>query len=185
VPMLLTQDSLPILGRAGPAHAPLPCATSPLLVRPFGARQAGAGCCPMTCGTSANSERCSAPPIPPIRQESPRLRSWRVPTRRLFASGPVLVPRDMPDRSLYNREVLPASPSSFEASNDNRQSVDQQLRIPSFRYKIGTGSHARSCNRQHFPYASLASALALLLLLLFEGICWVDFQKRFQERASS
>jgi hypothetical protein len=30
-----------------------------------------------------------------------------------------------------------------------------------------------------FPTASLASGLALLLL--FEGICWVDFQKRFQE----
>jgi hypothetical protein len=33
-----------------------------------------------------------------------------------------------------------------------------------------------------FPTASLASVLAFLLL--FEGICWVDFQKRFQERAS-
>jgi hypothetical protein len=34
-----------------------------------------------------------------------------------------------------------------------------------------------------FPTASLA--LVLALLFLFEGICWVDFQKRFQERASS
>ena len=41
-------------------------------------------------------------------------------------------------RSLYNRGALAASPSSFQASNDNRQSVAQQLRIPSFRYKIGT-----------------------------------------------
>jgi hypothetical protein len=40
--------------------------------------------------------------------------------------------------SLYNREALPASPSSFQAPDDNCQIVDQQLRIPSFRYKIGT-----------------------------------------------
>jgi len=44
----------------------------------------------------------------------------------------------IPDWSLYNREVLPASPSSFQAFDDSRQIVDQQLRIPSFRYKIGT-----------------------------------------------
>jgi hypothetical protein len=41
----------------------------------------------------------------------------------------------IPDCNLYSREGLPASPSGFLVTT--RQSVDPQLRIPSFRYKIG------------------------------------------------
>jgi hypothetical protein len=61
----------------------------------------------------------------------------------------------IPDWSLYNREVLPASPSSFQAFDDSRQIVDQQLRIPSFRYKIGRARYKISTTeREKKKYAA-------------------------------
>ena len=49
---------------------------------------------------------------------------------------PAAVYAAIPDWNLYKREVLPASPSGFLMTTTKVST--QQLRIPSFRYKIGT-----------------------------------------------
>jgi hypothetical protein len=74
--------------------------------------------------------------LPPDSEVAPPLpESMDRPVLASSPTVPAAVYAAIPNCNLYNRDGLPASPSGFLMTTS---SVDKQLRIRSFRYKIGT-----------------------------------------------